>query len=177
MTNRLRAQPITLTTSRCRLRAITAADTDALHDLWTSPGVRYYLWDNQIIPRARTVEAVAQNQRLFDEHGYGLWGMWLEGGSPLSGFAGLWPFRDPPEMELVYGVADHLAGQGYASEMARAVVAHCFERLAMPAVRASTDVANTASVRVLEKLGFDLERRATVGGLDTVFYTRSRASR
>ena len=48
--------------------------------------------------------------------------------------------------------------------------AHCFDTLGMPSVRASTDAANAASVRVLEKLGFSLPRRQTVAGLDTVFY-------
>ena len=42
--------------------------------------------------------------------------------------------------------------------------------LDMPVVRASTDVANSASVRVLEKLGFRFVRRSTVGGLPTLFY-------
>ena len=40
----------------------------------------------------------------------------------------------------------------------------------MPSLRASTDAANRASVRVLEKTGFRFVRRAEVGGLDTVFY-------
>jgi RimJ/RimL family protein N-acetyltransferase len=42
--------------------------------------------------------------------------------------------------------------------------------LGMPVVKASTDGANTASIRVLEKLGFTFVRRATVAGLDTLFY-------
>jgi RimJ/RimL family protein N-acetyltransferase len=45
----------------------------------------------------------------------------------------------------------------------------------MSAIRASTDTPNVSSVRVLEKLAFHLTRRATVGGLDTVFYEKRAA--
>jgi RimJ/RimL family protein N-acetyltransferase len=40
----------------------------------------------------------------------------------------------------------------------------------MRTLAASTDAANTASIRVLEKLGFTLTRRETIGRLDTVFF-------
>jgi RimJ/RimL family protein N-acetyltransferase len=44
----------------------------------------------------------------------------------------------------------------------------------MSVVRASIDAPNAASARVLEKLGFTRLRRATVGGLDLVFFERLR---
>ena len=166
---------IELTTTRCVLRPISPGDADPLHELWTSPGVRRFLWDDEVIPMARTVGAVEQSQRLFREHGFGLWGMWRQDPPTLSGFCGLWPFRDPPEMELVYGVAEPLWGSGYAAEVARAVIAFCFTSLDMPAVKASTDWANTSSIRVMEKLGFRFVRRSTSDGLDTVFYELPRA--
>ena len=90
----------------------------------------------------------------------------------IQGFAGIWPFRDPPELELLFGIAEPLWGQGYAVEAARAVLAYCAAVLEMPTVLASTDAGNLASVRVLRKLGFTEVRRATVGGLDTIFFER-----
>ena len=45
----------------------------------------------------------------------------------------------------------------------------------MTAVRASTDTGNLASIRVIEKLGFQLAARRSVAGLDTVFYERQAA--
>jgi [ribosomal protein S5]-alanine N-acetyltransferase len=149
-------------------------DTDNLHRLWTAPGVRRYLWDNEIIPRARTADVIARSERLFAERGHGLWGAWTVDSPRLCGFAGLWLFREPPELEVLYGVADDLWGQGYATEIADAVVRHCLAELQMPLLRASTDTGNAASIRVLEKLGFTFERRATADGLDTVFYLLER---
>jgi ribosomal-protein-alanine N-acetyltransferase len=159
-----------LTTQRCVLRPITADDAEQLHELWSSPGVRRFLWDDEIIPIARTRAAIEQSQRMFEEQAFGLWGAWSSASRNLIAFGGLWPFRDPPELELLYGVTDGHWGQGYAAETAQAVMTYCFDSLNMPVVRASTDVANTASVRVLEKLGFRCVRRSTVGCLPTVFY-------
>jgi hypothetical protein len=88
-----------LTTKRCLLRPITAGAADQLHPVWSSPGVRRFLWDDEVIPMARTLAAIEQSQ------GFGLWGAWLTG---LSAFGGLWPFRDPPEPELLYAVAEHV---------------------------------------------------------------------
>jgi [ribosomal protein S5]-alanine N-acetyltransferase len=165
-----RERLLELRTTRCVLRPIAAADVDQLHRLWSSAGVRRFLWDDEVIPIARTLAAIEQSQRMFSERASGLWGVWPMDSPHLGGFGGLWPFRDPPERELLYGVAEDLWGRGYATEVAQAVLAYCFDALDMPVVRASTDVPNAASIRVLEKLGFSLTRRSTVGGLDTVFY-------
>jgi RimJ/RimL family protein N-acetyltransferase len=54
------------------------------------------------------------------------------------------------------------------------VIRYGFESLDFGAIEASTDVANAASVRVLDKLGMSFRRRAVVEGLDTLFYTLRR---
>jgi ribosomal-protein-alanine N-acetyltransferase len=163
-------RPTELTTARCLLRPIAPADRDCLHELWTSPGGRRFLWDDEIIPLSRTLDAIEQSGQLLRGHGFGLWGAWLTATRAMAGFAGLWPFRDPPEIELVYGVAEPLWNQGYATEIARAMVAYGFETLNMSAVRASTDTGHAASIRVLQKLGFTFVDRRIVGRLDTMFF-------
>jgi RimJ/RimL family protein N-acetyltransferase len=94
----------------------------------------------------------------------------------LVAFGGLWYYRGPPELELVYGIAETHWGRGLATELARALVDCAFGELGLAEVRASTDTANSSSVRVLEKLGFSLVGRAVVDNLDTVFYRRTRSA-
>jgi RimJ/RimL family protein N-acetyltransferase len=159
-----------LKTAHCVLRPITVSEAEPLHDVWSSPGVRRFLWDDEIIPIERTRTAIEKSQRMFEEYAFGLWGVWPTCSRNLIGFCGLWPFREPPELELLYGIAEPFWGQGYATEVAQAVMTYCFESLDMPVVRASTDTTNAASMRVLDKLGFACVRRATVSGLDTAFY-------
>lgn len=153
---------------------VKPADAAALHALWTSPAVRRYLWDGEIIPRDRTDEAIATSENLFERHDFGLWLMRERIDHALIGFAGLWPFRDAQEFELIYGVDERMQGHGYAVEGAQAVIHHAFTQLDMPLVRASTDTANTGSIRVLEKLKFAPTRRETVNGVDTTFFERAR---
>jgi ribosomal-protein-alanine N-acetyltransferase len=154
------------------LRPITAQDVESLHELWSSPGVRRFLWDNEIIPIATTRAAIDRSQRMFEQQAFGLWGAWSTASRDLIGFAGLWPFRDPPDLELLYGIAERLWRQGYAPEVAQAVMMYCADSLHMPVIRASTDAANAASIHVLERLGFQCVRRDSDGHLATVFYER-----
>jgi [ribosomal protein S5]-alanine N-acetyltransferase len=156
-----------------QLAPLEPEDVEALHALWTAPRVRRFLWDDEVIPLDRTAEVVRTSGRLFAEQGFGLWAA-REPGGRLVGFAGFWHFREPPELELLYGVLDEAWGRGYATEAARAIVAYGHDVLQMPVIRASTDGGNTASVRVLARLGFELTRRATVNGLDTLFFEHRR---
>ena len=83
---------------------------------------------------------------------------------------GFWTFRDPPELELLYGLGRAYWGQRLATELATAIVEYGIRQLHVREIRASTDPPNEASVRVLERLGFTLERRVVVAGRDTLFF-------
>ena len=143
-----------------------------MHAVFTQPGVRRFIFDDAIIPRERTVELIAQSVTLFAERQFGLW--LARTAEDLIGFGAFWFFRDPPELELLYGVADAEVGRGYGREIARAVVRYGFDVLHMPVIRASMDVGHRRSTRLVEDLGFTFDRRATVDGLDTVFYEATR---
>lgn len=163
-----------LSSARCDLVPVTHADAAALHALWTAPGVRRYLWDGEIIPRERTDEAISTSEDLFERHDFGLWLLRERIDHSLIGFAGFWPFREADEFELLYGIDERMWGHGYGVEASQAVIDYGFTQLGMPVIRASTDVANAASVRVLEKLGFVQTRRQVVNGLDTIFFEKQR---
>ena len=60
--------------------------------------------------------------------------------------------------------------RGWPLNAAGAVLDHLFGALGHAEVMALTDVANTASVRVMERLGMTFERRGEHHGLDTLFY-------
>lgn len=165
-----------LRTARLLLRPLALEDATLLHELWTGPGVRRFLWDNETIPVERTIATIETSERLFNDYGFGLWGAWARETHGLVGYGGLWYFRDPPELELLYGVGEQSWGRGYAGEIARAIIDYGFGALDLPEIRASTDAANQQSVRVLEKLDFTFTRRDVVAGLDTVFYELSRGS-
>lgn len=138
--------------------------------MFTQPGVRRFVFDDQAIAAERTAEIIAKSGTLFATERFGLWLAETAIEPTLVGFGAFWYFRDPPELELLYGVADAYTGQGFGREIARAIVSYGFDILTMPLIRASTDADHARSRRLLVDLGFRLERQAIVNDLDTVFY-------
>lgn len=156
-----------IATARLKLRPLTMNDREEMHTIWTSPGVRRFLWDDEVIPLETTTEIIIQNQQRFEDLGHGIWSVLLN--ESLVGFAGYWPFRDQQSLELLFGVATEYWQSGIATEAAEAVIRYGFQQLDFPSVIGSTDAQNTASVCVMEKLGMQVTRRVVVDGLDTIF--------
>lgn len=72
---------------------------------------------------------------------------------------------------MIVGLDRAWWGRGLAVEAGRALLRHGFHVLGFDGIRGSTDVANVASVRMLERMGMARERVETVGGLPTVFFS------
>lgn len=147
---------------------------DALHRHWTDPDVRRYLWDDGIISRPQVAEIVAESERRFATNGHGLWAVTGAEADGVVGCGGFWEFHDPPRLELVLSLDPEWWGEGLATEACRRLIGHAFEALGFGEVLASTDAPNAASLRLMDRIGFVLTRRATEGGLDTVFYSLPR---
>ncbi|MDQ3803633.1 MAG: GNAT family N-acetyltransferase [Acidobacteriota bacterium] len=161
-------------TERLRLRPLTPDDTDELHRLWTEPGVRRYLWDGEVIARARVRAMIEASVASFEARGFGLWAVLPRAAEALVGFCGFWFFHEPPRLELLYGIAPACWNRGLATEAAVAMLRYGFEELSFERIEASTDAANAASARVLERAGMSFWKRETTNGLDTVYYSVSR---
>jgi RimJ/RimL family protein N-acetyltransferase len=63
-----------LRTERILLRPWTREDVDALHELWTAPDVRRYLWDDAVITRNLAAKVVESHLATAAKHriGYSL---------------------------------------------------------------------------------------------------------
>ena len=172
---------IILTSRRLTLHPLVPDHLDAMHALWTDPGVRRYLWDNIVISRERAAEVIAASQADFAAHRYGLWVLVENASGRTIGFCGLRSaFAKAPAdksgmgdaPELLYGLLPRFWGHGFATEAAQAVLSYAFA-LGHPEVVAATDVPNDASARVLERIGMRLARRGKLQGLDTLFFRKS----
>ena len=145
---------------------------DVLHRLWTDPAIRKYLFDDEIITRERAEQEVRGAIECFWTRGFGQW-LVLEKGLPI-GFCGLRPFGEPPEVEVLYGLAPEHWGRGLATEAARAVMASAFEEHGLGRLYAGADPPNTASFRVMERLGMKPVQRARSGDREALYYAVSR---
>ena len=161
-------------TDRLQLRPLAPSDAEAMHALWTDPAVRRYLFDDVVIARAVVDEEIANSGRLMAACGYGLWTLRLKNNDEIIGFCGYRFFHEPPQLQLLYGLAPGYWGQGLATEAARAMIRRGFEVNGFERIIASADAPNAASHRVMERAGMRFWKRETVNGLDTVYYECTR---
>jgi [ribosomal protein S5]-alanine N-acetyltransferase len=130
--------------------------------------VRRWLLDDTLVSREWVEQEIIESQSRFVDGGCGLWAVREAPAEVPIGFVGFRPFWQPPEIELVYGLRPTRWGRGFATEAARAATAYAFDVLAFDEVRAATDTPNTASIAVLERLGFQEWRRTGEGVAGTV---------
>jgi len=143
------------------LRPYTMDDLDAVHDMHSRPEVtRYLLFDVRDRDEARTAleERVAAGR---PGHAGGrlllALAVVLPGGT-LIGDVVL--FQETPENrqgEIGYIFHPDHAGHGYATEAARAMLGLGFEAYGLHRIVGRLDARNTASARVLERLGMRRE--------------------
>ena len=121
---------------------------------------------------------IARMTRHWEDHGFG-WYAFLDrgsgalvarGGPQATHVAG----RD--EVEIGWTVDPDRWGQGLATELGAASVAHAFGPLGLAEVVSFTLTDNRASRRVMEKLGFAYEGETEYAGLPHVLYRLSAAS-
>ena len=167
-------EELAIATTRLQLRQFRLGDVDDLHRLWNEPGVRKYLWDDRPVPRELVESIVERSVALFRELGFGLWAVLPKTADELIGFCGFWHFHESPKLGLIFGFGPAHWNKGFATEAATAMLRYAFETLLFQRIEASTDYANQASARVMERAGMTFWKRETTNGLDTVYYTISR---
>lgn len=159
-----------LTTERLRLTPMTTDDAAWLHELWTLAEVRQYLWDDVIISREQTREILNQSQQAHQQGQYGLFAMTTrEEGKPI-GFTGYWPFFEPPQIQLIFGLHPDHWRKGLVHEAAAAMITYGKDTLGMAVILAATDPPNMASIRVMERLGMRFTEKKVQDGKETLFY-------
>lgn len=158
-------------TQRLELRPLAATDLQWLNAFNSDPGVRRFLFDDEVWTEAQTIERLIEpNAELWSRERCGLLVV-QEGGTPV-GWAGFWYFHEPPVREVGYALAPAVWGRGLAGEASLGVMWYGMRHLGDDAFRASTDAPNVASVRVLEKLGFVEQRRSAGPVHATVHFWR-----
>jgi ribosomal-protein-alanine N-acetyltransferase len=170
-------RPPTLITPRLVLRPFSAADAEPLFEHAKNPRVtRFTLWDAH--------KTVAETMVFV--HDYAL-ARYREGvpepfaitippdPRPVGSVGCFWSAKPHATMELGYWLAEPFWGRGYTVEACRAVLSHTFEEYLPERIQARVIDGNTASARVLAKLGFTFEgtlRRSLLrrGRFDDVCY-------
>jgi RimJ/RimL family protein N-acetyltransferase len=162
-----------LQTDRLSLRRLNLADAEFILGLLNEPSWLQYIGDRGV----RTLEAArayVQNGpvAMYDRLGFGLLAIELKGQGVPIGICGLIKRDHLPDVDIGYALLPSYWGRGYAYESAAAVLAHGREVLGLRRIVAITVAENQSSIRVLQKLGMQLEQtvRAPEDGAELLLF-------
>lgn len=145
-------------TPRLVLRELREGDADAVFTLFRDPAVTRYHDLDTFTEIAQAREVIARVRRRFAERTGIRWAITRRDEDVVIGTGGFnrWNMGDR-YASLGYELARSAWGQGIMTEAAGAMVGFAFARLGMNRIEAETMLDNTASMRVLAKLGFQEE--------------------
>lgn len=157
-------------TERLILRPFEASDAGAAFGWFGDPVVMRFTPTGP----DKSMEQTEARLRLFMEHqkahGFSKWLIQGRTSGVAIGDSGLLVLKDYGWIDLGFRFSQPYWGRGLATEVASAWVHAAFEQLGLTRLGAFAHHENHASIRVLEKLGFNIERRGVVFGMDSVMF-------
>jgi RimJ/RimL family protein N-acetyltransferase len=157
-----------LETERLLLRPPRAEDLDEFVALYSDPEVMRFL--GGVRTREQTAERLAYMIRHWDGFGFGIRVLLDRRDVAFVGRCGISYAHALGDAELAYTLARRSWGQGLATEAARVTLEDAFSRLGLPRVVAYAEPDNTASRRVLLKLGMTPDGTAAINGRPALRY-------
>jgi RimJ/RimL family protein N-acetyltransferase len=138
------------------LRWLTADDVPALRAIFSDADVVRFMSVPQLTSEAATLAFLAEIHNGFRGGTLYQWGVQLEQG--IVGSCTLANIdRKHRRAELGFALARAFWGRGLILQALPTVIQFAFERLDLHRIEADTDPRNLASMRVLERLGFQRE--------------------
>lgn len=151
---------IVLETSRLELRHLAATDAPFIVRLLNDTAFLRFIGDRGVRTEADARAYLAAGPiDSYHRHGHGLYAATLRGSGEPIGMCGLVRRDYLDEPDLGFALLPQHRALGYTAEAAAAVIAHAREHLGIARLLAITSLDNIPSIRLLEKLGFRLERR------------------
>ncbi len=167
-----------LTTERLVIRPFAPTDFDDHYAaVFSDPLVMRYLPGAKPIDEVRARSAIGRFISSWTDHGFGISAVIRTDDGRLIGHCGLQNLQGTNDVEIAYAFAPDCWGFGYASEAAKRCRDFGFDELGLTRIVAIAVHENTASRRVIEKLGMTYERDDTFFGLDVAFYGLDRPGR
>ena len=167
----------TITCERVLLRPLRTSDVEAIFTIFSNPKVMRY-WSTPPLPDRNAAEMLTQEIIRDVELGAMMkWGVTRLSDDTVIATVTLFHVDlEQGRAELGYAMAQESWGQGYMAEALRSLVDYTFNTLNLRRLEADVDPRNGASIRTLERLGFQregfLRERWHVAGeiQDALFY-------
>ena len=142
-----------LQTERLTLRRLSSADASALFLTTGDTEVMRYWTPGPDATVADAKRRIAEIERHWQTHGFGDWGIEERTTGELIGFSGLHYIAGMPEVNVGYVLRRDRWGQGFGTEVCRAVLEVGFATLGLAESVAVIALENAASRRLAERCG------------------------
>jgi RimJ/RimL family protein N-acetyltransferase len=153
-----------LETDRLVLRKLTADDAEFIIDLLNQPSFLRYIGDKGVRNTDDAIRYIETGpQASYARFGFGLYLVELKESGISIGMCGLLKRDSLPDVDIGFAFVPGYWSQGYAFEAAGAVMTYGQEVLGLKRIVAITSLDNTASIRLLEKIGLRFERLIKLG--------------
>jgi RimJ/RimL family protein N-acetyltransferase len=145
-------------TPRLRMRPWNLpGDEEAAAELFCDAELMRYI-PVGVQPAERVTAIVRRMIENAERNGFGLLALVEKESGRVVGECGLAYIPDTRDIEIAWFLARSAWGNGYATEAARAVLAHAFAQLHVPRVYALIDRENARSIGVANRLGMRYDR-------------------
>ena len=143
-----------LETPRLRLRWLVPADAPFILELTTQPTWLQNIGDRGVRD-LETAEGYIRKGPLtsYAARGFGLWGVIRKEDEVPVGMCGIIKRDTMEDPELAYAYLERFHGKGYGKEAAEATLRYARETFGIPRLAAIVNPENTASIRILERVG------------------------
>ena len=166
-----------IATERVVLRWVSKDDIDSLYEVFSDPQVMRYWSTAPFTNRDDAVKLQREIATGNETNTLIKWGLALRDSDRLIGTTTLFNLNlDNGRAELGYAMGRAHWGKGLMNEALQALVSHAFKEMQLRRLEADVDPRNDASIRTLERLGFQregyLRERWHVNGeiQDALFY-------
>jgi [ribosomal protein S5]-alanine N-acetyltransferase len=144
-------------TERLILRQPTAEDEPEIFALYSKPEVTRFCELATLVRRAQAAALLRGFEAEFASDAGVRWAITERGSQRLIGLCGFGIHHHNYSALIDYSLEPEYWGRGIMTEAVRAVAEYAFERAEMNRLTATTMADNSASIRVLERVGFQAE--------------------
>ena len=156
---------IVIETPRLILREFTAGDAEFIIELLNSPGWLKYIGTRSVNTPEDALKYINEKLRKsYAESGFGFYLVELKETGEKAGMSGLVKRDTLDDVDIGFALLPQFENKGIAAESSLAVVEFAKNVLKLPKLAAITVPYNTASIKLLEKLGMKFERTINIPG-------------
>ncbi len=149
-----------LETERLRLRKLTRDDTAFIIELVNSAGWIKYIGDRNIKTEEQAISYLENGPiKSYHDNGFGLLMVETKEGNRNIGMCGILKRDTLEHPDIGYALLPAFTGNGYAFEMAHAVLQYATVQLKLATIFAITVPENVRSIKILDKIGLTFMKR------------------